>query len=532
MAGAGPTEGPGPQTPPGAGFGTPGGPAAGFGAPEAPPIAPTGLPPAGGYATRFGLVRPNQGRFFAGVCAALGRATNTDPVLWRVLLPVLTLLGGLGVLLYILGMILIPAEGDSGSPVEALAGRGQSSTPRGVTIVLSIIAAVSIIVGIAHFGTSLLIAVAVIGGIAFLVTSRSGPANGWQPTWPTMTRTGSGFTVDWPKQNSPAGAHTGTGTGWGPADGVGAPSAGPTDAPATATMAASHTAAPAAEPIDTPGWSPTPEPSTDEGADVLAAAAKYETGWPMTDTSTDEPTYQAPFAPHGPYVPTSPYSSSFPGLAPTAVVTPPPPPQPPKPHSPTRRITLSAALLVVGFLAILDVAGVASVPAPMYFAAALATIGIGMFIASFFGRVRGPITIGVLLVIGLLLSAVVSGLPHPFTSHTTRITPTSFAAIPGGYQDNYGDVRLDLSKVKFTDADHKDIKIRLTFGQISVVLPPDVDVTVIAHAGAGDLDILGQQHSGVNKDSYTITDDGHDGPGGGTLTIDASVRAGEVEVIR
>jgi hypothetical protein len=155
-----------------------------------------------------------------------------------------------------------------------------------------------------------------------------------------------------------------------------------------------------------------------------------------------------------------------------------------------------------------------------------------MFVASFFGRVRGPITIGVLLVIGLLLSAVVSGLPHPFTSHTTRITPTSFAAIPGGYQDNYGDVRLDLSKVKFTDADHKNIKIRLTFGQISVVLPPDVDVTVIAHAGAGDLDVLGQQHSGVNKDSYTITDDGHDGPGGGTLTIDASVRAGEVEVIR
>ena len=30
------------------------------------------------------LARPRHGRYVAGVCGALGRATNTDPVLWRI----------------------------------------------------------------------------------------------------------------------------------------------------------------------------------------------------------------------------------------------------------------------------------------------------------------------------------------------------------------------------------------------------------------------------------------------------------------
>jgi phage shock protein PspC (stress-responsive transcriptional regulator) len=49
-----------------------------------------------GFMARYGLVRPVTGRNFAGVCAAVGRATNTDPILWRVLFAVLTLFGGSG----------------------------------------------------------------------------------------------------------------------------------------------------------------------------------------------------------------------------------------------------------------------------------------------------------------------------------------------------------------------------------------------------------------------------------------------------
>lgn len=89
---------------------------------------------------RYGLVRPVEGRYFAGVCASIGRATNTDPVLWRVLFAVLTLFGGVGLLAYLIGWLLIPADGDTASPVEAVLGRGVSRTSAPVAVIGAVLA--------------------------------------------------------------------------------------------------------------------------------------------------------------------------------------------------------------------------------------------------------------------------------------------------------------------------------------------------------------------------------------------------------
>jgi phage shock protein PspC (stress-responsive transcriptional regulator) len=89
---------------------------------------------------RYGLIRPVQGRYFAGVCASVGRATNTDPVLWRVLFAVLTLFGGVGLLAYLIGWLLIPADGDTASPVEAVLGRGVSRTSAPVAVIGAVVA--------------------------------------------------------------------------------------------------------------------------------------------------------------------------------------------------------------------------------------------------------------------------------------------------------------------------------------------------------------------------------------------------------
>ncbi|MEV5695805.1 PspC domain-containing protein, partial [Micromonospora globbae] len=127
----------------GGGGGTPppGGPTAPGGTP--PPGGPGGPPPgAAGFTSRYGLVRPRDGRYLAGVCAAIGRATNTDPVLWRVLLAVLGFFGGVGILVYIAAWLIIPGEGDSASPIESMLGRGRSSMSPVTVIVLSIVAAV------------------------------------------------------------------------------------------------------------------------------------------------------------------------------------------------------------------------------------------------------------------------------------------------------------------------------------------------------------------------------------------------------
>jgi phage shock protein C len=60
-------------------------------------------------ATRL-LRRSRDDRVIAGVCGGLGRYLQVDPVLLRIALVILTVSGGLGVLLYIVAVILIPEQ--------------------------------------------------------------------------------------------------------------------------------------------------------------------------------------------------------------------------------------------------------------------------------------------------------------------------------------------------------------------------------------------------------------------------------------
>src|SRR5438067_10198675 len=122
---------PPPPPPPGAGFPPPGG-------------FPPPPPGTGGWATRYGLVRPARGRVLAGVCAAIGRATNTDPVLWRVLFAVLTLAGGVSIVVYPIGWPLIPTEGDTGAPLEALVGRRPSRNSPVLGVIVGLIPALTL----------------------------------------------------------------------------------------------------------------------------------------------------------------------------------------------------------------------------------------------------------------------------------------------------------------------------------------------------------------------------------------------------
>lgn len=77
---------------------------------------PTPTPPPPSPPRR--LVRRRDDKVVAGVCAALGRATDTDPVLWRVVVVALTLAGGAGIALYVLVWLLVPRVDQSASFVE------------------------------------------------------------------------------------------------------------------------------------------------------------------------------------------------------------------------------------------------------------------------------------------------------------------------------------------------------------------------------------------------------------------------------
>jgi phage shock protein C len=91
------------------------------------------LPPASGQAppleppTRL-LRRPPEGRMAFGVAAGLARYLGVDVVLVRIAFLALTVLGGSGILLYLLGVLVIP-EQRPGEEAAVGAPRAASSGP-------------------------------------------------------------------------------------------------------------------------------------------------------------------------------------------------------------------------------------------------------------------------------------------------------------------------------------------------------------------------------------------------------------------
>jgi phage shock protein PspC (stress-responsive transcriptional regulator) len=59
--------------------------------------------------------RPKDDRWLAGVCSGFAREIGVDPLVVRVIVLAMSLFGGVGVLLYVIGVLLIPSEGEQDS---------------------------------------------------------------------------------------------------------------------------------------------------------------------------------------------------------------------------------------------------------------------------------------------------------------------------------------------------------------------------------------------------------------------------------
>ena len=471
-------------------------------APEPPPAwaAPPPEPPpwAGTSFSRDKLVRPRQGRYVAGVCTALARATNTDPVLWRVLVAVLGILSGVGLLLYLIGWLIIPAEGDTASPIESLLGKGRSGMAP-LSVVLLGAAAVVSFGFIVHDGmrASLLGAAVVLGAI--LLIKRSGPGAVSPPPPPTP----GVFPTAPPAAPQPAAAY--------------APPAFEPPAPA----------APPADPVTEAVTEPVTEPIPT--VPPLATTAPMPPVPPMPPLAPLPPLappvtgYRPPFAPHGPYA-----GSTAPRFQP-------PPPRPPKPPKVKRersklgRLTFFAVVMVIGVMAGINMAG-AHIAISAYFAAALVTIALGLIVGAWFGRARGLIALAVLTSIGLGISTGVEKVGGEVGSSVYR--PQSIGAVADRYDFTAGSATLDLRDVDFT-GQTQAITLTMKLGQMRVLLPPKVDTTANARIDGGRMVLFGQEFTGDRNDTTrSVTDVGNDGNGGGTLTLDLQMDTGNVEVIR
>ncbi|MBT2402397.1 PspC domain-containing protein [Streptomyces sp. ISL-87] len=94
-------------------------PSAGRPDPGAPPT-PEGRPP---------LRRSRRDKVLAGVCGGLGRYFDLDPVVFRIVLGVLAVTGGVGLIFYGFAWLLLPQEGEEDSEAKKLlTGRVEGAT--------------------------------------------------------------------------------------------------------------------------------------------------------------------------------------------------------------------------------------------------------------------------------------------------------------------------------------------------------------------------------------------------------------------
>ncbi|MGV9979153.1 PspC domain-containing protein [Micromonospora wenchangensis] len=485
---------------------------------DAPP-PPGGYPPPSGgasFTSRYGLVRPRDGRYLAGVCAAIGRATNTDPVLWRVLLAVLGFFGGVGILVYVAAWLIIPGEGDSASPLESMLGRGRSSMSPVTVIMLTILVAVSFGYIVTDAFRAVLLGAAILIGGALLLNrdGRSGfaaavpapaPAGPPGPVPPVGYPAPAPFTPPAPAVPFPAGVpaapRAGGAAGW--------PAQGPTAAlppwPPARPMEITATRS------EAPGWPPRPPVPGRPAAAPAVVPPSPGTG------------YRPPFAPHGPYAQAGPPPPPAPRVR---------PPKKPKERSALGAATFSLIFLVLGVVAILDLLDVFPIGAAGYFAAVLATIGLGLLVGTWFGRARWLIALGLVAAAALAVATVAESYDRVRgVDGAVTWAPTSYRELADRYENSFGDTTLDLRAVDFDKRD-TDLTVVVNFGEATIVVPPNVDVTVVTNVKAGEATVFGRRSAGFEGQARQVTDLGPDGAGGGTLRLTVQVNAGNLEVTR
>ncbi len=262
---------------------------------------------------------------------------------------------------------------------------------------------------------------------------------------------------------------------------------------------------------------------------VPAGTAYAVGGQPTYDPATGatyDATYGAPAATSGQEIPPEMRQQVPPGgYGPPPQGYRPPPPRAPNPRKRGPLLfgfTAALLLLLLGLLGVADVAGM-DVPNSAYPALAVAVIGIMLIVGAWYGRAGGLIALGLLASLGL---AGATGADNYEGERTAA--PTTATAVQDDYEMGIGELVLDLSQVSDPEnLDGRDISIDAGVGHVVIVLPSDIDSRVNASVdGPGNIRVNGVDFGGVETSKSWFNNT----PGEGTVTIDAELGVGEIEV--
>ncbi|WP_426562884.1 PspC domain-containing protein [Angustibacter sp. McL0619] len=427
-----------------------------------------------------GLRRSTDDKVIAGVAGGVGRSLGIDPLLLRVVLAVLVLFGGTGIVLYALGWLLMPQDDGTASVGQQALDRPRFR-PTGSTVGLAVLLVIAVSIGVigafAQWHGPVLLSLAVVAILVLLLRQ----------------------------------------------DNVGPRAAGPAPTPNVPPAYPQPTAPQTAQ--------PTARPTQTYVAPAVAAppsSGSVTTALPTSALPTSAPATSAPPTPEAPTA-----GATVPPQPPMwvpPVQAAPLPPRPPKPRSHLFGVTFSLALIALGALGVVDLYGT-DVPAGAYPALAIGIMGVGLLVGAWFGRARGLIFWGIVLVPVLAVATIAgqaSSISHRAVDRTVAISQVS--ELPTDARYGAGQVTYDLRQLD-TSGLESNMKAQIGFGEIVVIVPRDMDVRLSAKVGVGGLTLFGQETGGVNE-HVARTDFGPDGANDGGLDLDLYAGFGHLEVRR
>jgi hypothetical protein len=194
-----------------------------------------------------------------------------------------------------------------------------------------------------------------------------------------------------------------------------------------------------------------------------------------------------------------------------------------RPRSPLGWYVLGAMLAAIGLLALATNVSGADVDLGQFFGVAMAAIGIGLVVGTWWGHARLLVLLGLLLLPFAIVAAFITApIEGGFGEH--RFSPTSAGDLQDEYRLAGGRMVLDLTQIERGDGPIV-ISASVALGGLFVELPADAGLQLDAAVGAGDVRILGAWQAGTNLTDRRVTTG--DGP---TFVLDLEAGIGGVQV--
>ena len=443
------------------------------------PTAPAPSTDFFGWIRSQGIYRGND-RWIGGVCRGIAHRLGVDPIIIRGVFIVLTLLAGIGVLVYGLAWAFLPEPDGRIHVQEAGAGRWSSGmTGSLIATVLGLTGLGGGFWGWSHNGLSgLLWTVFWVGGAIYLVyyLSQRNKAH------PTMAGHVSGGSYPMGRNRTEHTSSFSAGTASGPSAGFpAAPPYGSSPAGGTGTGSYGHGG------YGTPGVPGGGSPGTPGAPGMPGGPGTTGPGGPGSGVPGGS-NYPAPWVPPRP-----------------------PKPRPSGPGAPAVAIATGSALLVGGGLKALDAADIINLGGSanaIVWGSAAAVLGLGILVAGFRGRTSG------ILSLFAVIALVTGGISNTLDDGRMRFqqvdwNPASVEQARGGLDITAGRGTVDLTGLSPSAPLTSDVVVPLdiTASNVTVVIPRNVPVDIKADMTMGNLnESSGQRGGTTTRESSYNTD--------------------------